>query len=534
MQQESAARTLAARMSALFRRVPGMTHRELIRQAAAQHQPIQLKPQTLSGWFNEAQPVVPRDFGAVKFVVTYLHGRLRPAQPLDLAAWRRLWQDAWNESHTRPAGRPRKPASPAAAPAGEHEQVLGRPAVAALAQWAEAASVELPRADGWNLQLLLRFRREIEGSERLESRGLEHMVDCLARALRAAEAARAHIPGALAGPSMQLALHRVLPTAGGGPFDTDIDYLSHVATHHPVSARNADEILVAFLMWACHAEGVDPAPLLPWAYANTNPLFVNDTLRRIKQMGETANVRLIIGLHGSPTDGWPEETHAWLMHGGDLVDHTSSGEHAPDRHHCELAVARLLRWGQAAAATRGLPLRHIDLVPPARHVLQWRPEESILGGVLGSDFETVVRWSHRLNRPPDMNGGLHRAIQRQEGSGPPAIEDWLQRHDADDAVLRERLDRHPQSTIGLAFQPDSGHELLALLLDYTPILLWPQTGSEVNDLVCQDLASRWVTLPRGFAEAYRHKRRTDAKNTIAELRSLWDDPEWLRFCLQHA
>ena len=83
--------------------------------------------------------------------------------------------------------------------------------------------------------------------------------------------------------------------------------------------------------------------------------------------------------------------------------------------------------------------------------------------------------------------------------------------------------------IGLLDNPGENDGLLELLLQFVPILLWPQTAS-LSPEHCHRVNSCWYLLPEGFLTAYRARWRTQDADLVADIRAVWDDEDWLRFC----
>jgi hypothetical protein len=77
--------------------------------------------------------------------------------------------------------------------------------------------------------------------------------------------------------------------------------------------------------------------------------------------------------------------------------------------------------------------------------------------------------------------------------------------------------------------------MLDVVLQFTPILLWPQAQS-LGPEHQATIDAHWERLPTGFLVAYRARWRGDGSDgnadseRIAAVRAVWDDEDWLNFC----
>jgi hypothetical protein len=111
--------------------------------------------------------------------------------------------------------------------------------------------------------------------------------------------------------------------------------------------------------------------------------------------------------------------------------------------------------------------------------------------------------------------------------------DWLDAHDAQEPDrLRNRfVTGHLRQAVGLAFRPPKDSlEVLAIALEYSPIVLWPHTMPDMPHDRRSCLAQAWKTLPDAFPDLYRRLRGGDESDYTAHLRAIWDDSRWLQFC----
>jgi hypothetical protein len=88
--------------------------------------------------------------------------------------------------------------------------------------------------------------------------------------------------------------------------------------------------------------------------------------------------------------------------------------------------------------------------------------------------------------------------------------------------------------IGLTESAGDTAELLHLLLQYSPIVVWPTSGRRAEDSLRSLVKDYWQYMPGAFLLDYREQWRHSRVHGISELRGVWDDVEWLDFCrLRH-
>lgn len=120
--------------------------------------------------------------------------------------------------------------------------------------------------------------------------------------------------------------------------------------------------------------------------------------------------------------------------------------------------------------------------------------------------------------------------------GPGERMHWLAVRGPEDVarLAREFKDGVYHRAIGLEMHPGQDADMLAVVLAFTPILLWPQADTLGADHQAM-IDAHWGALPTEFLGAYRDRwRGADGDGTgrslMADVRFIWDDEDWLNFC----
>lgn len=403
-----------------------------------------------------------------------------------------------------------------------HSVTLGRLGVAALRRWL----VEPP--ERCDLDALTALRASIEDAN------IDANLVKLRSALEATVFVRTWMPEALTTPRLRAALTIVgLEVARDVPYD-DMDYLTHVALHHPVKDENCGRALVSFVIAVALDAGLDcrAAAFDRWAHSLVDPVTVNDLRDEVRQCRESEKRRLLVSLHGSPTGNWPESVAAWLLD-GDEVRAATVEPCEPNQVSAELAIGRLLDWAADLLGDAAKRLRRIDVAVPTALLPRWRPEDTKAGRRLGLDHDVIVRWSERLNPPAHIGFALRVATTRWAEIEKHGGVNWLEGRDTTDlSELLEHLENgvYPGG-MGLRFTPNDREQLLELLLSFSPVLLWPDQETSSWDDIEYELRAQWTSLPYALAAAYRRswppRRET---SPLSGVRAVWDDHDWLSFC----
>jgi vWA-MoxR associated protein C-terminal domain len=154
---------------------------------------------------------------------------------------------------------------------------------------------------------------------------------------------------------------------------------------------------------------------------------------------------------------------------------------------------------------------------------------------LGLEYEVVTRWSDRLKRSRMMARAINHATRRLAeitACETVAPVDWLDKHDlADLAQLRAQLVNGRYSkALALASCPRDAEDLMALLLTFSPIVLWPHAVDEFPEDKRNCLVTCWHRMPGEFLKMYRMRWRDQPTGDAGDLRAVWDDEDWLNFC----
>ncbi|MFE6999080.1 hypothetical protein ACFVBM_05925 [Streptomyces griseus] len=369
----------------------------------------------------------------------------------------------------------------------------------------------------------------------------EEVVRCLLLALRTVGFLRDWLGGELTTARLRHALRfllaserRTLPSAL--PEFTDIAILDQLAFDHPVTRKDGKQSVAEFVVRLALAAGkdLDSPELLPWARSVDAQQELNDAVATALDDREDHQLRLVVSLGSSLTGGWPETVSAWLLQNGDLLDRQDFGCLTVDRGGAETAIEEATGWAEAHAEVLGRRLRWLDVAVPSAVLLEWRPEEAGRALRFGVQYDVVLHWSRRLTPDPllrRLQGAVSRRWEEIATSDRVPV-DWLDDTDTvDRPPLQDRLrNGHYRLGIGLACHTGLDDQLMEILLTYTPVLLWPQGGEGFPADRRGCLESQWPTMPEGLGHAYRQQWRGEHTGHFADLRAVWDDREWLRFC----
>lgn len=369
----------------------------------------------------------------------------------------------------------------------------------------------------------------------------EEVVHCTLTALRTVGFLRDWLGSKLTTARLRQALRIVLASehrslASPLPEVTDIAILDQLAFDHPVTRSNGKPSVAEFVVRLALASGMDLASpeLLAWARSVDAQQELNDAVTKVLVDREDQQLRLAVSLDSSLTGGWPEAVSAWLLQDGELLERQDFGCPTVDRAGAEAAIETAAGWAEDHAEALGRRLRWLDVAVPSGVMLEWRPEEAGEGLRFGVQYDVVLHWSRRLTPDPLLRRIQGAVKERWEEiaacAGVPV--DWLDAIDtADRRPLQSRLrDGLFRRGIGLMHRSGLDDQLMEILLSYTPVLLWPQgaEGFPADRHGC--LEPQWLTMPEGLGHAYQRRWRGEYAGHFADLRAVWDDGEWLRFC----
>ncbi|MEW2139812.1 hypothetical protein AB0892_25050 [Streptomyces sp. NPDC005409] len=419
----------------------------------------------------------------------------------------------------------------------------GRLAAEELTEALAAVDPRMPVPDATpDLGAALRCRTELLGHPpgSARQRALQ-AVDGLLVAVRTVEFVRGWLGGELTTARIRHALHTLLAAEGRlpacDPHLTDVAVVDELTFNHPATDRDGRRAVarfVALLGQAC-GKHLDDPELRSWAQRIEAPVEVNDAIEHAARRTQCQRLGLVVSLHSSLTGDWPEVLDGWLLLDGAMVHHEQFPSETADRRGAENAVEDAVLWAEDHARTLNLPLKRLDLAVPSGLLLAWRPEEAGVAMLLGIRYEVRLHWSNRLTPDAVLRSIEPVVAERwqsiaQHQAGTPV--DWLAYEDlADPHLLRGHL-RNGRYTrgIGLTQHPGADARLMEMLLAYTPVLLWPHAADGFPRERHGCLDRSWWAMPGALARAYRDRWRGVAGADLADLRAVWDDEDWLRFC----
>ncbi|MFG2333085.1 hypothetical protein ACGFMM_26155 [Streptomyces sp. NPDC048604] len=375
------------------------------------------------------------------------------------------------------------------------------------------------------------------------------VLDSLAVAVRTVVFLRGWLGADLTTARMRHALHTLLAAEGrlpsGDRLRTDVDIVDELVFNHPSADDDWRPGLTKFVALLGRVCGRPPeAPELhAWGARGGAVAELNAALAYAARRVDDQRLALVVSLHAALADDWPEELDAWLLRDGELLHHERFACPSADRAGAELAVEDAAAWAEDHGAALGLPLVRVDIALPAGLLLDWRPEEAGVAALLGIRYEVRLHWSRRLTPDAALRSiervvrGSWDVLSHPLGEDRRAPVDWLGRDDVAEAQeLRAKLrtGRYRRG-LGLLHHPGADARLLDLLLHYTPVLLWPHDPAGADPGCAEDrhrcLDRKWWAMPAALAYAYRDRwADREADDDLADLRAVWDDPDWLRFC----
>jgi len=317
--------------------------------------------------------------------------------------------------------------------------------------------------------------------------------------------------------------------------NSEADIVEYVALNTPRAEGTCGPRLARFVLELIEDAGLDCGcdEVREWATSVNGLVAYNDELAARKRRLIERRLRLVVSLHYSPTGDWPEALGAWLLYDEDVHGHQDFSCR-PDRAGAEEALTEAVEWAMGHADSLGLPLERIEVAAPARRLLDWRPEEVICGARLGVDHMVVPRWSQRLDQSPAMRRATRIALKRLRGIAGCAAGsrlNWLSPQQVTDLgrLLEEFQSGRYIRGVGLVEHPGENPELLEVVLQFSPILLWPQEGS-LTAAHQDTIDIHWDKLPDAFLRAYRDTWASADGGPLADVRAVWDDEGWLAFC----
>ena len=369
------------------------------------------------------------------------------------------------------------------------------------------------------------------------------VTDSLIVAHRTVSFLRRYMAAELSSEALRRAL--TIASGAGGAYPTaetsatlsaEVDVVERVALTYPRKERNCRRQVARFVLALADGAGIDPTQeeFQQWAASIDALVPFNDGLKARAQRQSERRLCLIVSYY-SLAGEWPDEVGTWLPYDGKDGGHVNI-PCEPDQAGAEEALVEAVDWAEDHAETMGLQLERIEVAMSARMLLEWHPEEVEYGGSrLGVNYRVVSRWSQRLEPTPEMRR-INRNVGKRmaEVAGPAKGIDllhWLAAHQVGDPLrLRAELSQGKHTPVtGLLDKPGQDGSLVDLLLRYVPIVLWPQAAS-LGPAHCKRVRSKWHLLPDAFLAAYRTRWTDQGSDLIADVRAVWDDEDWLRFC----
>ncbi|MGA5417964.1 hypothetical protein [Streptomyces pseudogriseolus] len=416
----------------------------------------------------------------------------------------------------------------------------------------EAAGPAVAWPQPWSSHELDRVRREIQtiketgtgvGPAALLHRAL-HAVDGLRVCLATQSFLTSWIGGKLttqrlrkALPPLSADVYALMPDTTGTALLTDL--LELLVLRAPRVGESRTELLTRFVATLGADAGMDLSDpeITAWADACGARIELNDAQEDLFRAQAARRLRLVVSLHATVADDWPESLDLWLLDSGKVCERAVLAS-TPTQAAVEAKLAEAVAWARKHARIRRSELRHVDVAVPTSLLLRWKPEETDFGVRLGVNHDVVVRWSMRLNPPAHLwwiNDHARAGLEQMNTCAAKAPVDWLAEHDAgqpQDLGEQLRAGRYTRA-VAFAHRPANLKQLMELLLAYVPVVLWPDTNEGFSSAEQALLDMLWDRLPAELAEAYRRRWQGGSaapSDRLADLRSVWHDLEWLDFC----
>ena len=395
----------------------------------------------------------------------------------------------------------------------------------------------------WDTAALHDLRKELSSMAMSPARTrAERIVDSLHTAQKTISFLRSFMAAELNTPRLRRALATVssphelpITRVGDGSLITEVDAVEHVALAYPRAEGSCRRQMAHFVLELADDAGLDlDAPELhDWAASIGAIVALNDARSARGERLAERRLRLIVSLHYALAGDWPETLGAWLLYDNEFYQHKDF-DCTPDQSGIEAGLIEAVDWAEDNAGELEAPLRRIEIAMPTNILMRWRPEEVEYGQRLGVNYDVLTRWSLRLEplaAVRRINRNAERRLKEIAALTEGGRINWLASAQVSDtARLREefRVGRYA-GAIGLLDDPGESNALFELLLYFVPILLWPQTLS-LRPEHCQRVDSCWNLLPTRFLTAYRARWRSEEADLMADLRAVWDDEDWLKFC----
>ncbi|WP_147286312.1 hypothetical protein [Streptomyces parvulus] len=338
-------------------------------------------------------------------------------------------------------------------------------------------------------------------------------------------------------PTLPADVYALMPDSTGTALLTDL--LELLVLRAPRVGASDTALLTRFVaaLGADVGRDLSADDIADWADSCGARIELNDAIEALSRGQVTRRLRLVVSLHATVADDWPESLDLWLLDNG-KVGEREEITCAPTQTAVEAKLGEAVAWGRKHARLRGAPLRQVDVAVPTSLLLRWKPEETDFGVRLGVHHDVVVRWSMRLNPPAHLwwiNDHARAGLEQMGTCTAKAPVDWLAEHEASQSQqLGDQL-KAGRYTRAVAFSNRPSHlkQVMEMLLAYVPVVLWPDANRTFPPSEQELLDIFWDRLPAELAEAYRRRWQGGSVNPsdrLADLRSVWHDIEWLDFC----
>jgi hypothetical protein len=382
---------------------------------------------------------------------------------------------------------------------------------------------------------LVRRAVEVLEAAKLAQHTSDFLVGHLPDALSAARLRAAILDPEITPPSLQDEVHRKLTGRNDADFT---DYVEYLALLRYTSDREGDRAgLVRFVCALAVDAGTDiNAELLDWVRPFRSHTTIIDILQDLRAKSADRRAQLILALDESLSGEWTGTARAWLRRDGKTWRQEQfTAEPVNQQQDAEKILRTAVSWAEGIIEQDGpaeLRLHRVDIAMPSRLMLCWRPEEVHMGPPLGYSRDVFMHWNVRLNPPAHLSWIREHAKFRWEAIArlrPPV--NWLDNGVTRDLKVLERdLGRGTfPAAIALAGCPAENVDLLSLLLAYSPVVLWPATPPGFPVHRRQHLITTWPVLPGALLDAYRTAWTGPAVDPLADLRTVWEDMDWLDF-----
>lgn len=338
-------------------------------------------------------------------------------------------------------------------------------------------------------------------------------------------------------PAMPADAHALVPHTTGTALLTDL--LELLVLRAPRVGDSRTALLTSFVAALGADAGLDlSAPeVATWADVCGAQIELNDTQENLSRGQAERRLRLVVSLHATVADDWPESLDLWLLDDGAVCERAEIAC-APTQAAVEAKVGEAVAWARKHARQRRAPLKTRGRRRPHFAAPSLEARRNRLRRASGRE----LRRGGALEHAPEPT--CSPMVDQRSRSGGPGADEQLR--DQGSRRLAGRTGHGP--TAGLR-RPVAGwqvhacrgvrapaahlKQLMELLLAYVPVVLWPDTNNDFSSAEQTLLDMFWDRLPTELAEAYRQRWQGGSaapSDRLADLRSVWHDLEWLDFC----